>query len=65
LVFWEDFSINMNRAYVQWLSVPAPRGARTPYLIGFYGFSPPSHVDGFHRVQSSEEFITELVGSTT
>jgi hypothetical protein len=65
LVLWEDFSINMSRSYVRWVSTPAPRGARTPYLIGFYGYSPPQHIEGFHRVRSPAEFVTELVGPTT
>jgi hypothetical protein len=62
VVVSEDFSINMHRSYVRW-STPHSVGAKSPYLIGFYGFSPPNHLDGFQRVRSPTEFLSELTRS--
>ena len=61
VVISEDFSISMHRSYVRWLSTRPTIEAKAPYLVGFYGFDPPSHVDGFQRVTSPAEFVAELV----
>lgn len=59
-VHWEQFSIHMDRSYIEWLSLPEPVGAKSFYLLGFYGYSLPRRIDGFQKVDSPDEFIEEL-----
>ena len=59
-VFWEQFSIKMDRHYAIWPSPPA-RSSEALFIVGFYGFDPPAQVAGFKRADSVDQFIDSLV----
>jgi len=58
-VFWEQFSIKMDRYYVVWASPPALL-SEALFIIGFYGFDPPDQVRGFRRADSIDQFVAAL-----
>jgi hypothetical protein len=59
-VIWEQFSINMDRSFVRWITPRVGDEPTVPYLVGFYGHGTPDHVEGFVRTASADQFLSSI-----
>ena len=58
-VFWEEFSVNMDRHYVVWDAPPA-RSSEAFFVVGFYGFDIPAQVPGFRRAGTIDQLVDSV-----